>query len=362
MQCGEELTISYGPTKTQPFAQRQKRLLNGYYFQCNCSLCIADCKREEGVLKCPACTGPVPAGKAVSSSAAGNAAACLACGQPLKDAPEKAAQLDRAFIDLEIKTRLMMSAALVAGKKKMEDETTHNQNCLVSLRQTLQTIAELIYSPSHRLLQALYQASRVLFEQGHIEECLVFGELVDCWMPVKVARAAELLVISAGDGGGGGERNDGEEEGEGEGKQETDPSLLWDVNLDHLAFWCTVYRLVIERTGSGATDQEGHWCRLLRFNGRLKRLLKSMLASKAARLAELKAAREAAKGEDEQQKKVKSSSKVAGSSEEYSILRQEILLLEQLKEHKAQQLAELKAQFTEHQIDFEHLEAVSLGA
>ncbi len=356
MQCGEELTISYGPTKAQPFAQRQKRLLNGYYFQCNCSLCIADCKREEGVLKCPACTGPVPVGK-ISSSAA-RVAACLACGQPLKDAPEKAAQLDRAFIDLEIKTRLMMSAALVAGNKKGENEATHNKNCLVSLRQTLQTIAELIYSPSHRLLQALYQASRVLFEQGHIEECLVFGELVDCWMPVKVARAAELLVISAGDGGGGEKENGGEEEGE----QETDPSLLWDVNLDHLAFWCTVYRLVIERTGSGATDQEGYWCTLLRFNGRLKRLLKSMLASKAARLAELKVAREAAKGEDEQQKKVKSSSKAGSGSEEYSILRQEILLLEQLKEHKAQQLAELKAQFTEHQIDFEHLEAVSLGA
>lgn len=299
VKATEELTISYGPTTDEAFEERQKRLREGYFFQCNCSQCIKDCQKKS-VLKCSSCTGPV-----LNST-------CLVCSQVMSNADEKVHILQGAITDLAIKTKLMM-----AVYKSGIDETKF----YASLRQSLQTIIELIYSPSNQLFECLYQTSRVFYEKGNLKECLVFGELVDCLMPMKTS---DLLVIS--------------NPFLPTKKNENDSTVV-DVNLDHLIFWCSVYRVWIERTGS---LDEAVWSKLLRFNARLKKLFKFMLTSKESRLADLK-----------------ENTDKRGS--EWAVLRQEVHILHELKLYKAQQLATLKAKFTQ-ELDFDKLEAESLCA
>jgi len=59
IKAGTELTISYGPVVAQPHSQRQKRLLEGFFFRCFCASCEGVCwscqKRVSGLKRCQKC-------------------------------------------------------------------------------------------------------------------------------------------------------------------------------------------------------------------------------------------------------------------------------------------------------------------
>lgn len=296
------MTISYGPTVDDVFEERQKRLRDGYFFQCNCSQCIKDCQKGTALLKCTSCTGPV-----LNST-------CLVCSQLMEDADEKVKLLDGALTDLEIKTKLMGAIINSGGPEKIKFHYT-------SLGKSLQTIVKLIYSPSSVLFECLYKTSRVFYQMGNLKECLALGELVDCLMPLKPTH--ELLVIS-------------------KGTLQNDKDSLVDVNIDHLIFWCYVYRVAVERTESSKEDV---WSKMFRFNARLKKLIKLVLTTKEGLLSGL------------QENKDKP---VSGSSE-MDVLQKEVYTLAELKLHMAKQLAQLKAKFAFKQIDFAKLKAESLA-
>lgn len=55
---GEEISISFGPTSSQPFFSRLSQLLH-FTRLCNCSLCLDDASRHFA-LRCTLCNGPIP--------------------------------------------------------------------------------------------------------------------------------------------------------------------------------------------------------------------------------------------------------------------------------------------------------------
>ncbi|KPM06712.1 SET and MYND domain-containing protein 4-like protein [Sarcoptes scabiei] len=77
---GEQLTISYGPKRSNDFDQRQSRLKEDYCFFCQCVACRIDAAIKRFALKCSAtenCPGPLLANRYES---------CLSCG---KKTPKK---------------------------------------------------------------------------------------------------------------------------------------------------------------------------------------------------------------------------------------------------------------------------------
>ena len=54
---GDEISITYGPSKFLSYDKRQERL-NHYLFACRCSLCLDDARKVSN-LRCRSCSGPV---------------------------------------------------------------------------------------------------------------------------------------------------------------------------------------------------------------------------------------------------------------------------------------------------------------
>lgn len=77
IMAGEQITITYGPSKDQGYQQRQQRL-NNYFFACSCAACYDDAIRGN-VLRCRDCNkGPVVLGSASNDEPTLNGK-CLLC-------------------------------------------------------------------------------------------------------------------------------------------------------------------------------------------------------------------------------------------------------------------------------------------
>lgn len=60
LECGTELNYCYGPSVNRLTKKdRQERLKDQYFFDCNCTCCASDQEDETRALLCPACQGPI---------------------------------------------------------------------------------------------------------------------------------------------------------------------------------------------------------------------------------------------------------------------------------------------------------------
>lgn len=278
-------------------------MLDGYFFQCNCSLCVDEC-RNVLALQCTVCQGPVLPNPDVNSFDS----RCLVCFEPYPNARDKLALLKRARSEVTIKARLLSCAGV--------DKPRY----LASLKESLEHVISLIYGSSNLLMESIFVSCKVFRQEGDLSECLHYGSLVDELLPVS---GTNLLVITDQETATG-----SSEDGVNESAVYTSAGAL-HANIEHFIFWCSVYRAWVERT---ECMDEKLWSEMLRFYSRLGHLLKSTIAFKESQVSE-------------QGAKVKETFETAG-------LREEINVLDSLKWYKQQELDRLKGKFA-NQLPFE---------
>lgn len=112
---GEQLTISYGPKRSNDFDQRQSRLKEDYCFFCQCVACRIDAAIKRFALKCSAtenCPGPLLANRYES---------CLSCG---KKTPSKIIDHQKMIVKRSLKKFLHKLRSL---NRKIENKKSKNR-------------------------------------------------------------------------------------------------------------------------------------------------------------------------------------------------------------------------------------------
>ncbi|KAJ6220637.1 hypothetical protein RDWZM_006449 [Blomia tropicalis] len=308
IEANEEITFSYGVDQdTEYFETRQRRLLEDYFFLCNCSACV-DESRKVLALQCPNCPGPVLPNPL-------NFSKDSCCTQCLTTYPQTKQHLDRLKQTIEL---LELQTSLSA----MECiDSFANQ---IAMKKSLEFICSSIYNQSFLLIQSIYSACKIFFQEGMLADCLQYGNLVDKILPVK---GSGLIVISdpcykLPKGG-----DSFEEEEEEYSKQDKIYSAtyssnnIWSSNIEHLLFWTKIYNQTLNQTevrfSSKAVSEIA-----FRFYKRLDKLIKWAITYKEFRLGEM-------------DDKEKNSFDTIG-------LREEINSLDLLKWRKQQEMKKLK--------------------
>ena len=192
------------------------------------------------------------------------------------------------------------------------------------MKKSLEFICSSIYNQSFLLIQSIYSACKIFFQEGMLADCLQYGNLVDKILPVK---GSGLIVISdpcykLPKGG-----DSFEEEEEEYSKQDKIYSAtyssnnIWSSNIEHLLFWTKIYNQTLNQTevrfSSKAVSEIA-----FRFYKRLDKLIKWAITYKEFRLGEM-------------DDKEKNSFDTIG-------LREEINSLDLLKWRKQQEMKKLK--------------------
>lgn len=149
IKVNEEITISYGTHGSQSYSSRQKRL-NSYYFACACEACFTDARRGS-VLKCTACSGPVPYDTPANSEPELNGK-CLLCYRVYENFDDAINRINGAQVALNV-----MQGLAVVGP---------NGSLLSRAVKQLETITELSMSSSALVQKSMQNCSRIIEEVG----------------------------------------------------------------------------------------------------------------------------------------------------------------------------------------------------
>src|SRR5690606_4531265 len=107
-------------------------------------------------------------------------------------------------------------------------------------------IFDTIYSQSNRLIESIYTACKVFYQENMLQDCVHYGAVID---QIMSSKNGHLLVIAD---------SKGQQAYSSHGYKSMD---ALDLNIEHLIFWCAVYHTWIECT---KCKDEKVWTALLR--------------------------------------------------------------------------------------------------
>ena len=155
LECGTEISYCYGPSFTRMSKKdRQRRLKNQYFFNCDCDSCANGKENESRALLCPKCQGPVIYNQDLTHQ-------CLSCqGENLVDVKKVLQKVDDLRFDVE-KARL----SSIDDVQKLDD-----------LRKVETKLSKLVFWRHPLFAQIKSQLIECAENQEDLESALKYGQ------------------------------------------------------------------------------------------------------------------------------------------------------------------------------------------
>ena len=152
IEMGEEINASYGPDLTDSLIERNNKLREDYYFECNCLACLQSIRTIRS-LKCLSCGGPV------AYELQNSAKSCLECGQSYPKVDEMIEEVDDILQDIN---------QLI---ERLTDDS-YRSDALDSIEFYLKFIIKLVYKLSPDLLALIRQLIKVCLKFSDVKKAI----------------------------------------------------------------------------------------------------------------------------------------------------------------------------------------------